>query len=41
MISSRTKRSRSNDVIAQHKINHGKYSPLMGRRRSMLLVVEE
>ena len=29
------------DVIAQRKIINGKYSALMGRRRSMLLVVGE
>ena len=41
MISSCSKRSRSNDVIAQRKINNGKYSALMGRRRSKLLIVGE
>ena len=41
MISGCSKRSRSNDVIAQRKIpiSNGKYSALMGRRRSMWLVV--
>ena len=39
MISACSKRSRSNDVIAQRKISNGKYSALMGRRRSMRLVV--
>ena len=39
IISACSKSSRSNDVITQHKINNAKYSALMGRRRSMLLVV--
>ena len=38
-LNNHSKSSRSNDVIVQRKINNGKYSALMGRRRSMLLVV--